>query len=89
MFEVDWRPEALNDMTEVWLEADGPGRQAIAAAVRRIDDLLERDPLDTGEESEGDYRIHFQSPLVVIFQVFEAERRVLVVRLGLIPRRRP
>ena len=87
MFEVDWRDEALSDLAEVWTAADGPVRQAITEAVQRIDDLLERDPLDTGEEREENYRIHFESPLVVIFQVFQAERRVLVVMVGPIRRR--
>ena len=88
MFEVQWRPEAQNDLADVWTRADSPGRQAISAAVRRIDELLERDSLGTGEEREENYRIHFQSPLVVIFQVFQTERRVLVVTMGPIRRRR-
>ncbi len=37
MFEVEWRPEAQNDLTEAWIAADGPGRQAITQAVQRID----------------------------------------------------
>jgi hypothetical protein len=88
MFEVQWRPEAQNDLAEVWMAADSPGRQAITAAVRRIDELLQSDPLDTGEGREETYRIHFQAPLVVIFQLFPAERRVLVEKIGLMARRR-
>lgn len=88
MFEVEWLPVASNELTEVWLAADGPGRHAITAAVQWIDDLLERDPLHAGEERDENYRIHFQSPLVVIFQVYEAQRRVSVVTVGPIRRRR-
>ncbi len=89
MFEVDWRDEALNDLTEAWLAAVGPGREAVTAAVGRIDDALEQNPLDTGEgREEENYRIHFEAPLVVIFRVFPTERRVLVVMTWPIIRRR-
>jgi len=88
MFTVEWRDEALNDLAGAWIAADGPSRQAITAAVRRIDDALEQNPLDTGEEREGNHRIHFDASLVVIFQVFEAERRVWVVMARPISRRR-
>ena len=85
MFEVDWRDEALNDLTDAWLAADGPGRLAITKAVRRIDHALARTPLDTGEGRGGNHRIHFEGSLVVIFQVFEAEHSVQVVTTGPIP----
>lgn len=88
MFEVEWRPGALNELTNAWLAADGPGRQAITAAVRRIDHALSQNPLDTGESREGNRRIHFDAPLVVVFRVFEAARRVRVSATWPIPRRR-
>ena len=81
MFQVEWRPEPLNDLTEGWLAADGPGRQAITRAVQRIDRALERNPLDTGEGRAGNDRIHFEWPLVVLFEVLQAERQVRVLRM--------
>ena len=88
MFEVEWRPQALNELTEAWIAADGPARQAITSAVRQIDESLKRDPIDTGEERAGNRRIHFQPPLVIIFRVLEAERRVRVLKTWRIPPRR-
>ena len=81
MFEVEWRPEAQNDLTEAWIAADGPGRQAITQAVQRIDRSLERNPLDTGEGRAGNDRIHFERPLVVLFEVLEAQQQVKVLRM--------
>lgn len=29
MFELEWRPQALNELTEAWIAADGPvGRRS-------------------------------------------------------------
>ena len=88
MFEVEWCPEAQNDLTEVWIAAEGSGRQAITRAVERIDRSLERNPLGTGEGRVGNERIHFERPLVVLFEVLQAERRVRVLKMWITGSRR-
>ena len=40
MFRVEWREEALDELTTLWLQADAPGRQAITAASHALDQHL-------------------------------------------------
>jgi hypothetical protein len=76
-YTVVWQPPALATLAKLW--TDGPDRNAVAAASDSIDARLARDPLSQGESRDGPHRILFVAPLVVDFEVREAERTVLVL----------
>ena len=84
MFEVRWMRVADAELMEIWSQATN--RNAITAAVDAVDRQLKSDPIDLGESREGAERILFATPLIVRFQVFEEDRRVLV--LGVRPLRK-
>jgi hypothetical protein len=66
-FSVDWPPDILSDLTDIWLQA--PDRQAVTDAQARIDRLLGRNPLGHVRPlSEGLYRLDVY-PLVVTYAV--------------------
>lgn len=76
-YEVRWGPAAENELASLWLDSDD--RQTITDAAMQIDELLAAFPQDRGESRFGDIRILFVSPLGVLFQVDEQNRRVQVI----------
>jgi len=75
---VRWTRAAREQLAASWLAH--PDRAAVTAAAHRIDVLLARDPESQGEERPPNRRILFESPLVVIYRVDAANRRVIVSR---------
>jgi plasmid stabilization system protein ParE len=78
-YTVVWQPTAESMLADIWNNA--PDRNAVAAAADRIDTLLERDPLGQGESRIDPFRIMFEPPLVVDYEVREPKRQVLVLRV--------
>jgi plasmid stabilization system protein ParE len=78
-YDVDWQPSALNELAAIWNAA--PDRRRVSAAADEIDRLLVRDAAGLGESREENFRVFLLQPLGVEFQVFDAERRALVVRV--------
>ncbi len=78
-YGVRWSPAAEQELAALWL--DSTQRQAVTRAAHVIDQLLQVDAHEQGESREGDTRILIESPLVVLFHVFQAERQTLVVRV--------
>ena len=62
--------------SDVWL--NHPDRNEVTRAAHRIDMLLGRDPANQGEDRPNNRRIMFESPLVVVYRIDEANRRVIV-----------
>jgi hypothetical protein len=85
-YTVVWLPSAEQDLAALWINA--PDRAAVAAAADAIEVALRRDPLGQGESRAGVARIMFLEPLAVCYDVYEADRRVLVWAVGR-SRRRP
>jgi hypothetical protein len=75
-YAVEWLPDALNELAAVWMAA--PDQTAVTAASHRLDRRLMTDPHDVGESRDGPDRIAIESPLQILFQILEAERRVEV-----------
>jgi hypothetical protein len=63
-----------------------PDRDAVSAAIHRIDKRLERDPKTYGESRGGTDRLVFDDPVGVLFRV-EEPNRVIVLSVGLSGRR--
>ena len=62
MFRVEWLQSALDELAEVWTEADSPARQAITAAAHRIEQLLQSQPHAQGESRAEGQRCRRAAP---------------------------
>lgn len=76
---VVWVESSQNELAELWM--DGPGRDAITAAARDIDQALAIDPQNKGSELSEGLRAMFSPPLRVIFAVRPDDRIVEVLRV--------
>jgi hypothetical protein len=83
MFHVRWIQEALDDLTNIWLRADGPLREAITAAAHELEQELKADPYRKSESREqGDEeRVKFVYPLGARFEIDLAQRRVWIMQV--------
>jgi plasmid stabilization system protein ParE len=82
-FTVIWTDGALNELTQIWLDAGpGPGREAVTAASNAVDEYLAVDPQTRGRPTEEGLRELDIPPLSVLFTVSEEDRtaRVVIVR---------
>jgi hypothetical protein len=89
MFRVEWIQTALDELTDIWTQANSAERKAITAASHEIDQRLRRDPNNEGESRSGGERILFVPPLSAIFQLEADGRTVTVLRVRRLPRRKP
>ncbi len=87
MFRVEWHPEALDDLTTVWIQSDADARQAITAASHEVDNRLGNDPRNEGESRQNGRRITFVPPLAVDFQIEADENTVTVLQVRMFHRR--
>ena len=53
MFKVRWERSALDELTNLWLQAGSAMRAAITAATHDLDEHLQTDPLRDSESREG------------------------------------
>lgn len=67
MFQVEWRPYALNQLAAIWLQASD--RDAITRATAAIDARLQRHPEAEGESREQGRRVLFEASLGVLFRI--------------------
>jgi plasmid stabilization system protein ParE len=75
-YTVVWTVAARDQLALIWMRH--PDRNAVTAAAGRSERRLGPDPESQGEERPPDRRILFESPLVVIYRVDVANRRVVV-----------
>ena len=87
MFRVRWERRALNELANLWTQADSAQRQAITAASQAIDQRLRRDPRNAGESRSGGRRILFAPPLVVIFRIEPDGQTVSVLTVRILRQR--
>jgi plasmid stabilization system protein ParE len=76
-YTVVWKPEAERRLAEIWNQATD--RNAVARATHVIDTILGSDPEAAGESREEGFRVLFQRPLGVMFEVSPDDRMVRVV----------
>jgi hypothetical protein len=82
MYTVGWVRSALDELADIWSQADIGDRTAISWSANSIDKLLSLNPSEQGESRPKGRRILVQLPLVVQFEIVEQDRfvRVLQVR---------
>jgi hypothetical protein len=83
-FTVTWRPDAEQDLAQLWVDATD--KHAVADAADHLDAALRRNPFSVGESRGGDERVAFYGPLGFLFEVF-TERQAVVVNAVWRPRR--
>lgn len=88
MFQVEWLQSALDELTNLWVQADSTQRQAITAASHVLEQRLTSDPINEGESRPGGRRITFVPPLAVRFQIEADGQTVTVLHVRLFGRRR-
>jgi plasmid stabilization system protein ParE len=76
-FTVIWKPSAESKLAAIWNEATD--RHAVTSAANAIDALLRAAPESSGESRDGMTRILIVAPLVVVYEVREDDRQVLVL----------
>ena len=74
---VVWQPEASRRLATIWTQA--ADRSAIAKAAHVIDKALGAAPQEAGESREEGFRVRFERPLGVVFEVSPQDRLVRVV----------
>lgn len=74
---VEWLETALDELANVWLQADSPTRRAISLAARQIERVLSANP-EEGESRTGGRRIIFSEPLAAVFE-FEPEQELVTL----------
>lgn len=78
-YRVFWSPDAERELESLASSVADPSE--LAASARRIDQQLIRHPLRFGESRDQELRIAFESPLAILFDVFQEERTVVVYRV--------
>jgi hypothetical protein len=88
MFRVEWLQNALDELANIWVQADSALRQAITAATHRIDQELKVNPYLQSESRGGDERVLLVYPLGVQIEVDEQRKIVWVLNVWRFTRRR-
>ncbi len=87
MYRVRWERRALDELADQWVGAHSSERQAITAAVHKIDERLRADAASEGESRAEGRRIVFEPPLAVTFRVEADGRTVSVLQVRLYRRK--
>jgi hypothetical protein len=87
MFTVLWADAALNELANLWVQADSSLRKAITAATNQIDKRLQKDPHNEGESRGGQARVLFEFPLGTKFEADQAQSVVRVLHVWTYKRR--
>jgi len=76
-YSVDWDDRALNDLSEIWLDA--PDRTAVTLANAELEAALAVSPLRIGmARSSSVHRLAFRPPLAIEYEVIEDDKKVKV-----------
>ena len=79
MYTYQWTDPALDKLADIYVGAEVPDRDRMAAGVEAFNARLAADPLAVGESRVGGYRIGFAPLLRMFFRVDTATRMVWVV----------
>lgn len=82
-YTVTWRDEAQADLVEIWLGSRI--RWQLNEATKELERVLRESPYDFGESRAGNLRVGDSGPLLVWCRTLEADRRVEVLGVRLIP----
>jgi hypothetical protein len=80
---VQWERSALDELADIWVQADSALRRAVTVATQTLDSQLQTDPNGAGESRPGGRRIHFVGPLGVLYRVRDLGNLVQVLHVWL------
>lgn len=75
-YTVTWVQDALDGLTELWLDASD--RAAISRAAAEVDQQLAVDPDHKGDDLHEGLRVEHFPPLRVIYEAQSSDRLVVV-----------
>jgi hypothetical protein len=78
-YTVTWAPEAESKLADLWSQAKN--RESIRRACDELDALLSQRPRLLGESRGGSRRIAFAIPVAIEYEIFEADRLVVVLAI--------
>jgi hypothetical protein len=81
MFSVEWVETALNDLANLWTQADPLTRSHITSATNAIDRRLALNGPGEGESRIHGRRILFEFPLGIIFRIDLALNQAVVLHV--------
>ena len=89
-YRVVWRSRVMQRLGTLMFLALEMGRDPtpIQQAAEELDVRLAADPANEGESRDDNERVAIAHPLSVIYEVFEAERVVLIYSAVVYPRQR-
>jgi hypothetical protein len=89
MFRVEWLQSALDELANLWTQANKAQRQAITTASHLLEQRLKRYPHLEGESRSQGRRITFVPPLAVTFRIEPDGQTVSVLQVRMFRQRRP
>ena len=87
MFRVEWLQEAVDELANIWVNADTGLRHRITIAAHTLDLELRTDPYRHSESRHGEDRVLFAYPLAVQIEIDLQERIVWVLHVWRFRRR--
>ena len=87
MYQVRWEGAAIEELTQIWTEADSSVRQAVTDAVSTLDQELQHNAPTVGESRSEGRRICFVPPLAAVFNVDDPNKLASVLHVWTIQRR--
>jgi hypothetical protein len=69
MFRVRWEESALNELADLWLQADSTLRPLITAASHEVDLRLQADPFADSHPLQHGHLVRFVLPLGITYRV--------------------
>jgi hypothetical protein len=82
-YRVSWKRVARDQLADLWVAATD--RNAVTRAANTLDSMLARDPLNYGESRSGSRRIVVEPPVVAVFKIDPALRKVTVLSVRCLP----
>ena len=79
MYRVLWIQSALDDMTNLWINADSATRADINRAADYLEQELQRDPFKSSESRDPGEWVSFSEPLGMLLEIETGQKVVWVL----------
>jgi hypothetical protein len=80
-YRLRWKRSALEELADLWTDADSSDRREINQALSSIEHELARTPLQAGESRPAGNRIVLEPPIAVVFNVDPDKQQVRVLQI--------
>lgn len=83
MFQVIWKPTAVDELTALWIKSDSATRSAVTRDIHAVESSLSKSPMDQGESRDSNRRVLFEGVLSLFFSVDIRSNQVTVLSVKL------